>query len=110
MMMQNMVWSSGAAMALAVCAVAIASAASAQDQGADMGGELYAQHCATCHGEKLMDPGAAPDLRELHAADRARFETTVMEGRGQMPSWRGVLEQTDVEALWAYIRSRAFDR
>ena len=107
--MQNMVWPGIAAIALAACAIALGPAALAQDQS-EAGGELYAQHCSNCHGEKMMDPGAAPDLRELHAADRARFETTVMEGRGQMPSWRGVLEQADVDTLWAYIRAHAFDR
>lgn len=95
--------------ALACVAACLVTPAQAQS-AAEAGAELYDQHCAACHGEKLMDPGAAPDLRELHAADRPRFETTVMEGRGQMPSWRGVLEQTEVEALWAYIRAHAFDR
>jgi mono/diheme cytochrome c family protein len=104
--MSNTVRLGIAAFALA----ALCTTALAQDGSAEAGGEVYDQHCATCHGEKLMDPGAAPDLRELHAADHARFETTVMEGRGQMPSWRGVLEDTDVTALWAYIRAHAFDR
>lgn len=99
-----------AAVAVVAC-VAACTAALAQDQSlVEAGGELYDQHCATCHGEKLRDPGAAPDLRELHAADRPRFGTTVMEGRGQMPSWRGVLEDAEVNALWAYIRAHAFDR
>ena len=97
--------------ALAVAAALAGSPALAQDQSAaEAGGAIYAEHCATCHGENLTDPGAAPDLRELKATDRARFETTVMEGRGQMPSWRGMIEPADVDQLWAYIRAHAFDR
>jgi mono/diheme cytochrome c family protein len=95
---------------IAAAAVTAYICASVRAQDQTGGGEIYADHCATCHGERMMDPGAAPDLRELRAADRPRFETTVMEGRGQMPAWRGVLDDTQVNALWAYVRSRAFER
>lgn len=90
-------------------AIAIATIAFAQDEALVEAGEaVYAEHCATCHGEKLRDPGAAPDLRELRATDRPRFETTVMDGKGQMPSWAGTVSQEQVAQLWAYIRAHAF--
>ena len=48
----------GAALALlAFCAVA-----SAQDQAMiEAGEQVYDEHCATCHGEKLRSTGAIPD-------------------------------------------------
>ena len=88
---------------LGLCAVA-----SAQDQAQIEAGEaLYDEHCASCHGEKLRSAGAIPDLRELPADARPRFNTTVLDGRGQMPAWSGTLGEPELAQIWAYIRSRA---
>ena len=85
------------------CAVAYA-----QDRAAiDAGEALYEEHCVTCHGEKLRNPGGAFDLRKLTADQRARFDKFVMEGKGQMPPWRGTLNETELDQLWAYIRANA---
>jgi mono/diheme cytochrome c family protein len=73
----------------------------------DVGREVYAEHCALCHGERLMDTGAAPDLKLLRADQRALFDETVRNGRGQMPSWAGVITDDQIDLIWAYIRSRA---
>jgi mono/diheme cytochrome c family protein len=97
-------------MALLVLA-AMSSAACAQDEAAvEAGEELFAEHCSPCHGEKLRASGAAFDLRQLHAGERARFDRAVMEGKGQMPPWRGVLGTAEVDNLWAYVRAHANDR
>ena len=48
-----------------------------------------------------------PDLRDLGENDRAKFDTMVMEGRGQMPAWQGIVSPQELDQLWAYIRSRA---
>jgi mono/diheme cytochrome c family protein len=82
------------------------SSASAQDAAA-IGEEVYEQHCQACHGEKLRSTGAIPDLRELGGADREKFDKMVMEGRGQMPAWQGIVSPLELDQLWAYIRSRA---
>jgi mono/diheme cytochrome c family protein len=88
------------------CAVACA-----QDRTAiDAGEALYEEHCLGCHGEKLRSPGTALDLRKLTADQRARFDKFVMEGKGQMPPWRGTLNQSEVDQLWAYIRANADDK
>ena len=88
-------------------AATIASA-SAQDAAAIEAGEaLYEEHCQSCHGEKLRSTGAIPDLRELGANERAKFNTMVMEGRGQMPAWQGIVSPEQLDQLWAYVRSRA---
>ncbi len=82
--------------------------ASAQDAAAiEAGEQLYEEHCQSCHGEKLRSAGAIPDLRELGANERAKFDTMVMEGRGQMPAWQGIVGPEQLDQLWAYVRSRA---
>ena len=73
------------------------------------GEQVYDEHCASCHGEKLRSTGAIPDLKEQRADGRARFDQMVMNGRGQMPAWQGIVSQDQLEALWVYIRSRARD-
>ena len=33
-----------------------------------------------------------------------------MEGKGQMPPWRGTLNQDALDQIWIYVRSRAYDK
>jgi mono/diheme cytochrome c family protein len=92
---------------LTVCVLLGCSAvASAQDPIA-AGEQVYEEHCASCHGEKLRSTGAMPDLKEQRADGRTRFDEMVMKGRGQMPAWQGVVGREELDQLWAYIRSRA---
>jgi cytochrome c55X len=80
----------------------------AQDQAAiEAGEQLYEQHCASCHGEKLRSAGTIPDLRDLGADDRTRFNNATINGRGQMPAWAGMLSPQELDQVWAYVRSRA---
>ena len=74
---------------------------------ADAGREVYAEHCAQCHGERLNATGAAPDLKQLGADQRARFDAMVRNGKGQMPAWDGTISDDEISQIWAYIRSRA---
>ncbi len=83
------------------------SIAQAQEGAVAAGEALYEEHCATCHGERLRPTGAAPDLKNLTADDRTKFETTVWNGRGQMPAWQGMITEEERASIWAYIRSRA---
>jgi mono/diheme cytochrome c family protein len=91
---------------LAVALLIATSPVSAQDAAA-IGEEVYEQHCQSCHGEKLRSAGAMPDLRDLGENDRTKFDTMVMDGRGQMPAWQGIVSPLELDQLWAYIRSRA---
>jgi cytochrome c55X len=86
----------------------VATHAFAQDQDAiEAGEQVYEQHCQGCHGEKLRSAGAIPDLRDIGQNDRAKFDTMVMDGRGQMPAWQGTVSAEELDQLWAYVRSRA---
>ena len=72
----------------------------------EAGEAVYDEHCASCHGEKLRSSGSFPDLRELGAEDRTRFDQMLADGKGQMPSFQGLLTAQELDQLWAYVRSR----
>src|SRR5262245_31532703 len=80
--------------------------AAAQDDAA-IGEEVYEQHCASCHGEKLRSAGVIPDLRDIGPDERDRFDKAVLEGRGQMPAWQGIISTLELDQLWAYVRQNA---
>jgi mono/diheme cytochrome c family protein len=85
--------------------------AAAQDQAQiEAGEQLYDDNCQQCHGEKLRNSGTSFDLRKFTAGERPRFNKFVMEGKGQMPAWQGTLSDSDIDALWAYVRAHAYDK
>jgi len=95
---------------LVLCALTAAHGASAQDRSLiGAGAEVYQTHCATCHGERLVNTGSTFDLRRLRADERPRFDKATREGKGQMPAWGGVLSAEEFDQLWAYVRSKADD-
>lgn len=74
------------------------------------GADIYDNYCQTCHGEHLRNNGHTFDLRRLREDERDRFEHSVTNGKGQMPPWRGVLAEDDIENLWNFIRANAYER
>lgn len=71
---------------------------------AQTGAQLYGQMCRQCHGPELRNSGAATfDLRKFPVQDKARFITSVMKGKNDMPSHDDVLLPPDLEALYAYV-------
>jgi mono/diheme cytochrome c family protein len=83
----------------------------AQDSGKIQAGEtVYRNYCSTCHGEGLAGSGQIFDLRRLRADDRPRFENSVTNGKGQMPPWRGVLGNAEIDQLWHYIRANTYEK
>jgi cytochrome c6 len=94
--------------AAALVSVACSGTGSAQDQAAAQAGEgVYAEHCAECHGENLRSSGSVPDLRDLRPDQKAYFTQMVTDGKGQMPAWGGILDEQQLDELWAYIRAHA---
>lgn len=82
-----------------------------QDQAKiDAGETVYNTRCAVCHGDDLFNTGNAFDLRRLRADERPRFENSVRNGKNQMPPWKGVLSDTDIDVLWHYIRAHAYEK
>lgn len=72
---------------------------------------LYAKHCASCHGENgqgVRAPALANPMFLTTASD-AFLRYTITEGRGSTPmkAFKDSLTKTEINALTAYIRSRA---
>jgi mono/diheme cytochrome c family protein len=103
-----------ASVALALNLVVASNAAAqqraeAQDEAKIAAGEkVYAMYCATCHGDNLVNTGQTFDVRRLRADERLRFENSVRNGKNQMPPWRGVLSDEQIDELWHYIRAHAY--
>src|SRR5262245_9200319 len=71
------------------------------------GAAVYADYCADCTGEQLLNTsgGVTFDLRRLRPDERSRFVHAVLNGKSQMPPWRGVLSLEQIESIWMYIRA-----
>ena len=85
---------------------------SGQDHDAAMaegGAVLFAENCASCHGEEAMgDPSVgAPSLADaiwLYGGDRADIEYSIINARfGVMPAWGLRLSEEDVKAATLYV-------
>jgi len=74
---------------------------------AEAGAAIYDDYCSRCHGEGLRNTsgGVTFDLRRLRANERERFVNSVLNGKKDMPPWRGVLRPDQIEEVWAYIRA-----
>jgi mono/diheme cytochrome c family protein len=69
-----------------------------------LGQKLFDRNCAHCHGDDARgDEG--PDLHNLKLSD-ARIAKRIKDGvKGEMPSFGSKLDNRDVEALTAYLRT-----
>jgi cytochrome c6 len=94
---------------LASVATVIAGPSMAQDQAKiTQGAQTYTEFCSTCHGDDLVNVGGRTfDLRRLKAGERPRFENSVLNGKNQMPPWKGALTDEQIDGLWNYIRANA---
>ncbi|WP_372622850.1 cytochrome-c oxidase, cbb3-type subunit III [Falsiroseomonas sp.] len=79
--------------------------------GVERGKALYAENCASCHGENgegNRDLGA-PRLSDqvwLHASDKAAIARYIGNPRmGVMPSWGGRLDAATVNMLTVYVHA-----
>ena len=89
---------------------ALADDAAPDQDKIDAGETVYNTRCAVCHGDDLVNTGQTFDLRKLKADERPRFEHSVLNGKNQMPPWKGVLNDADLDNLWHYIRAHAYEK
>jgi mono/diheme cytochrome c family protein len=100
-----------AALAALWCpSVVLADDAAPDQDKIDAGETVYNTRCAICHGDDLVNSGQTFDLRRLKADERPRFEHSVLNGKNQMPPWKGVLGDADIDNLWHYIRAHAYEK
>ncbi len=93
--------------AFALTLHALGTVSAAEPDLVEQGRDLYADACATCHGRDMVNAGGiAFDLRKFPKDDFARFRNSVLNGKNQaMPAWRDKIDDNDLAALWAYVRS-----
>ncbi|MFO7855596.1 MAG: transporter substrate-binding domain-containing protein [Paracoccaceae bacterium] len=71
------------------------------------GVSTYRTFCSHCHGVDMVSAGTGSyDLRRFPLDQRARFESSVMDGRGDMPAWGDILKPDELESLWVYVATR----
>lgn len=76
------------------------------------GSEIFRMNCLSCHGtpgqnnyQPLVPPPGDPAGEEIQANSDGSMFYKVTEGKGQMPSFRNVLQANDVWNVISYIRS-----
>jgi len=93
---------------LLVCAILALTARGAAGSDIIRGGEVYRQHCASCHGAQGQStwPGAPSFARRegLLQPDLA-IVAKIRAGRNAMPAYRGVLSERDMLSVVAYMRT-----
>lgn len=93
--------------AVLMCPVVGATADEKPDPAkVEEGERVYGDYCQTCHGENLVNIGQTFDLRRLKPDERKRFDTSVQNGKGQMPPWRGVIDAEQMDNIWNFIMSK----
>ena len=75
------------------------------------GKKIFAENCATCHGESGQGTRelGAPNLTDaiwLYGSDKDAIVASIWNGRGGiMPAWAGRLDDATIKALAVYVHS-----
>jgi len=73
-----------------------------------LGREIYETHCEACHGAdgRSIEPGV-PDFSSGDALFKpdADLYAIIRKGSDTMPAFRGILTDTEVRGVIAYLRS-----
>jgi cytochrome c6 len=73
----------------------------------DAGRDQYNRTCAQCHGRNMVNAGTTVyDLRKFPIDQPDRFQHSVTNGKGNMPSFKDALTPEQVAVLWAYVGTR----
>lgn len=74
----------------------------------NQGKAIYAHRCSHCHGFNMVSAGTVTyDLRSFPRDAKDRFLESVVNGKNnRMPPWGDVLSLDEIEAVWAYVRTR----
>ena len=106
----------GAVLALALSMLGVACTSPGDDPGVAVAVDpavIYAQMCARCHG---ADGRGDPQIRQqlpvrdfsdpvfLARAGSEDIARVIMAGKGQMPSFGGMLSQPKIQSLSGYVR------
>lgn len=72
------------------------------------GGQIYANHCASCHGVNGVP--LMPDAPNFARSERllrpdAFVLTAIRDGKNSMPSYQGVLSDSEILDVVVYLRT-----
>jgi mono/diheme cytochrome c family protein len=77
------------------------------------GQRIYAQNCASCHGETgagdLIGSADLTNLRAMADLTSQSLFLTITQGRGSMPAWQSLLSQDERWAVIDYVRTFTYD-
>ncbi len=79
-------------------------ARSASGQIVTQGRQIFVRHCADCHSFDARGEEGS-DLHNLRAGDSLVRQVITGGIKGEMPAYGKVLEEADVRALIAYLRT-----
>ena len=86
--------------------------ASSFAEQSDKGASAFKGNCASCHGEdgagtSLGKAMQAPDLRseQVQKLSDAELNTTISEGKNNMPAFKATLSADQIQALVKHVRS-----
>ncbi len=97
----------GLLLALPVAGLAQATAGKFEPAQIEAGREQFHRTCAQCHGRNMVNAGTTVyDLRKFPVDQPERFQHSVSNGKGNMPSFKEALTPEQIASLWAYIGSR----
>jgi mono/diheme cytochrome c family protein len=68
-----------------------------------VGAAIFSRNCSPCHGTRMQNPESAFDLRKFPPEQHERFVNSVTRGKNQMPLWGDLLNDAEIESLWAYV-------
>ncbi len=97
----------GLLLALPMAGLVQATAGKFEPAQIEAGREQFHRTCAQCHGRNMVNAGTTVfDLRKFPLDQPDRFQNSVTNGKGNMPSFKDALTPEQIAVLWAYVGSR----
>jgi len=68
--------------------------------------DIYAEFCASCHGDKRQGNPGPPLLPENLTEEASVYATTIKEGKGSvMPAWKDTFNDEIIQALAEWLKT-----
>ena len=100
-------WLAALAAGLPLPLLAQSNSTTFTDEQIQAGRVQFQRTCAQCHGHNMVNAGTTVyDLRRFPLDDPDRFQHSVTQGKGNMPSFNGALTPEQISLLWAYVGTR----
>ena len=88
------------------------AAAASTSRSAKQGAEIFQKRCVACHNKQPGDdaPFGPPNLHTVFhrtpPLSEHEAETTIHDGKGNMPAFGSILTQAEIRSVIAYLRKR----